>query len=219
MKKGDFIKINYIGRLESGEIFDLTDEKTAKKEKIHNPKVRYGPVSIIVGSGFLVPGLEKAVLDMKVGEKKEMDIEPEQGFGKRDPKLIRTVPLKVFRNQKLDPMPGMIVDFSGSKGRIQSIDAGRVRVDFNNPLAGKKLHYELEIVEDIKKPEDKVKSIFDFFGIADVDVKIEKKDVTINTINLPPQLKDKISSLIIEHMNMENVHFTETFKKQANADK
>lgn len=216
MKKGDFIKINYIGRLESGEIFDLTDEKIAKKEKVFNPKVRYGPVTVIVGAGFIVPGLEKAIMDMKVGEKKEINIEPEKGFGKRDPKLIRTFPLKVFKNQKLDPFPGMIVDFSGTKGRIQSIDAGRVRVDFNNPLAGKKLHYEIEIVENIEKPEERVKSIFDFFGIKDVDVKIENKEVTIKTISLPPQFKDKISSLIIEHMNMDNVHFTETFGKKQN---
>jgi FKBP-type peptidyl-prolyl cis-trans isomerase 2 len=216
VQRGDFVKINYIGRLDSGEIFDLIDEEIAKKEKIYNPKIRYSPIPIIIGAGFLVPGLEKAILDMEVGDKRKIDVKPEDGFGQRDPKLIRTVPRKVFRNQKLDPLPGMVVDFSGTKGRIQSVDAGRVRVDFNNPLAGKTLHYEIEIKEKIEDPKEKIKSIFEFFGIKDADIKIENKEATIKTISLPSQLKDKISSLIIEYIKMEKVHFTETFEKKNN---
>lgn len=213
MQKGDFVRINYIGRLDSGEIFDLTDEETAKKEKIHNPRVMYGPVPIIIGAGFIVPGLENAILEMKVDDKKKIEIKPKDGFGQRDVKLIRTVPKKLFKDQKLDPAPGMIVDFSGTKGRIQSVDAGRVRVDFNNPLAGKILNYEIEIKEEITKPEEKVNAIFEFFGIKNAGVKIENNEATISSLKLPIELKNKISQLIIEYVKITKVHFTETFEK------
>jgi len=213
MQKGDFVKINYIGRLESGEIFDLTDEEMAKKEKIHNPNVKYGPVTIIIGAGFIVPGIEKAMIEMNVNDKKKIDVKPEEGFGQRDPKLIRTIPKSAFRKQKLEPMPGMVVDFSGMKGRIQSADGGRVRVDFNNPLAGKVLHYEVEIKEKIEDPKDKVQSIFDFFGVLGANVKIENNEATIDSVKLPLELKNRISSLILEYANMSKVHFIETFEK------
>jgi FKBP-type peptidyl-prolyl cis-trans isomerase 2 len=214
MQKGDFIRINYIGRIDSGEIFDLTEEETAKKEKVYNPNITYGPVPIIVGAGFLVPGLEKALLEMSVGEKKKIDIKPEDGFGQRDAKLVRTLPKKVFRNQKLEPAQGMIVDFSGTKGRIQSIDAGRVRVDFNNPLAGKTLHYDVEIKEQINEPKEKMDAIFEFFGIKDASISIENNEATISAVKLPMEIKNKISSLIIEYVKMNKVHFTETFEKR-----
>ena len=65
MKKGDFIKISYTGRLESGEIFDITDENEAKKNGVFDEKMKYSHVTIIIGANFLVPGLDKAVEDRK----------------------------------------------------------------------------------------------------------------------------------------------------------
>ena len=90
MKKGDFVKINYVGRLESGEIFDLTDIELAKKEKLFNEKVKYGPGPVILGEGFVVKGLEKALESMNSGDKKTLEVRPEEGFGERNPELITT---------------------------------------------------------------------------------------------------------------------------------
>ena len=149
MEKGDFIKIDYIGRLENGEIFDLTDEETAKKEKVYNEKVKYKPVPVIVGAGFVIKGLDKALSDMKLNEKKTIEIKAEDGFGMRDPKMVKVVPKNAFKGE-FEPRQGLVVDFSGIKGRIQSVSAGRVMVDFNNPLAGKNLKYELEIARQIE---------------------------------------------------------------------
>src|SRR3989344_1454451 len=109
MEKGDFIKIDFVGKLESGEIFDLTKEDLAKENKIHNPNIKYKPIAVIIGAGFVVPGLDKALLDMKVGEKKEVAVKPEDGFGQRRLDLIRTVPEKAFEGKHI--VPGMIVDF------------------------------------------------------------------------------------------------------------
>ena len=84
MEKGDFIRIAYVGRLESGEILDLTDEELAKKEGIFNKKARYVPIPVIIGAGFVLPGLEKALEGMGLNEKKDVMVEPKDGFGERD---------------------------------------------------------------------------------------------------------------------------------------
>ncbi len=214
MQKGDFVRIGYIGRLESGEIFDLTDAEVAKKEKIYDPRISYNDMPVIIGANFLIKGLDEALLHMNVGDKKKITIEPKDAFGDRDAKLVRVVPKKVFKDQKFDPAPGMIVDFGGAKGRIQSVDAGRVRVDFNNPLAGHKLTYDLEVKEKIEDNTDKVKAILEFFGARKPDVKIENSIAEIN-MSLPLQLKERISALVLEHVKgIEKVNFVESFGKK-----
>src|SRR3989338_6606628 len=213
MKKGDFVKVGYVGRLETGEIFDLTDAEVAKKEGIYSPRIAYGNLSVIVGANFMIKGLDKALLNLNVGEKKEVEVSPEEGFGERDAKLVRTVPRKAFRDQNVEPRQGLIVDFGGTKGRIQSASGGRIMVDFNNPLAGKTLKYALEVKEKIEKPEDQIKSLFEFFGVRDVEPKIDVGKLSVN-IKLPGQLKERISSLIIEYVKgIEKVEFVESYEK------
>ncbi len=213
MKKGDFVKVAYVGRLETGEIFDLTDAEIAKKEGIYSPKIMYRDLPVVVGARFLIKGLDKALLETEIGDKKTIEIKPEDGFGERDTKLVRTVQRKFFKDQKVEPRQGMIVDFGGMKGRIQSVDAGRIRVDFNNPLAGHVLKYDIEIKEKIEEPIEQVKALLEFFGASNVDPKIEGNTVTIN-IRLPGQLKEQVSSLIIEHVNgIEKVNFVESYQK------
>jgi FKBP-type peptidyl-prolyl cis-trans isomerase 2 len=219
MQNGDFIRINYVGRLESGEVFDLTDEEIAKKEKIHNPKVRYGPVPVVVGAGFVIPGLDKALHEMNVGEKKSVTVEPADAFGERDARLVKTVPQSTFKNQKVDPSPGLIVDFGGMKGRIQSVSGGRVRVDFNNPLAGKKLNYELEIVEKIEDPVEQVKGVFDFFGLYNTQARIEGGEAIITTA-APHELKQRLSHIILDNVKgITKVTYQESYTKQEHKHK
>jgi len=216
MQKGDFVRINYIGRLESGEIFDLTLEDTAKKENIYNTGFRYKPVPVVVGAGFVISGLDNAISGMQVGEKKTVEIEPKDAFGERDPKNVRVVPKTLFKKHNMEPRQGMIIDFSGVKGRVQSVSAGRVMVDFNNPLAGKKLKYELEITEKIEKTEEQVKAILEFFGADNAKATINGKIVDVEA-KLPAELKGRISELILKNVKINNeklerVRFVEVYE-------
>jgi FKBP-type peptidyl-prolyl cis-trans isomerase SlyD len=214
MQKGDFIRIRYTGRLESGEIFDLTDEEVAKKEGIHSPKVKYGPIPIIVGGGFVLPGLDKELLSMKVGDRKEVMISSKDAFGDRNPELVKIVPQKAFRDQKVDPSQGMVVDFGGMKGRIQSAAGGRVTVDFNNPLAGKNLKYDIEIVEKIEKPDQQVKAVYDFFGAFNAEVKIEGDEAVVNA-TLPAEMRQRLANIILENVkSIGKVTYKESYTKQ-----
>ena len=217
MQKGDFVRINYIGRLESEEIFDLTYEDMAKKENIYNPNVPYKPVPIILGAGFIIKGIDNAVLSMDVGDKKTFEVKPEDGFGQRNPKFVRVVPNKVFKQNNIEPRQGMVVDFSGIKGRIQSVSSGRIMVDFNNPLAGKTLKYELEVVEKIEEPKQKILSILEFYGINKAEIKISEDEAEVETQTLPVELKKRVSQLITEYVKagdnvIKKVKFTEVFQ-------
>lgn len=211
MENGDFLRIDYIGRLESGEIFDLTMEDVAKKNNLFDKEMKYKPVPVIIGATFVLPGMEKALLNMKVGEKKEIIIKPTEGFGERNPKLVRVLPEKTFENQKFYPEPGMIVNFGGMTGRIQSVNAGRVRVDFNNPLAGKTLKYEVEIKEKIEGQENQINAVLEYFAI-DGRLKIDDKTADIEIKKIDEDSKQKIGKLITEYVKrIEHVRFIETF--------
>ncbi len=211
MEKGDFVRINYIGRLESGEIFDLTLEGVARTEKIYNPNFKYRPVPIVVGAGFTIRGLDNAVAGMKVGEKKSVEIEPKDAFGERDPKNVRVIPKDLFKKNKMEPAQGMVVDFSGIKGRIQSVSAGRVMVDFNNPLAGKKLKYDLEVVEKIEKPDEQAAAVLEFFGVENAKVSISGKIADIEA-RVPVEMREKLGDTILKNVaGLEKVRFIDVY--------
>lgn len=220
MQKGDFIKIDYIGRLESGEIFDLTNELVAKENNIYNEKMKYKPASIIVGAGFVIPGLDNALLAMKVGERRVVEVSPKDAFGERKPDLVRTVPEKEFEGQ-VTPKPGMIVDFANTRGRIQSVANGRVRVDFNHPLAGKILKYDIGVVEQITQPKEQAEAILDFFGLNAV-CRIDNSGTVVEievATKLPLPIKEKISYLALEYIKagekpIKKVKFTDVFERQ-----
>jgi len=211
MKEGDFIKVDYIGRIkDSGEIFDLTIEEVAKKEGIYDDKREYKPIPIIVGEGFVIKGLDKAFLSMNVGERKIIELKPEEAFGERKPELIKVFPLSFFEKQNVKPEPGMIVNISGIYGRIQSCDSGRVRIDFNNPLAGKVVEYDVEIKSVVEDEQKKIEMILEFFGIKG-SVNIKDKEVEIECKNLPKSLKERIAELIKKYIRKDIVKFIEIF--------
>lgn len=216
MNKGDFVRIDFVGKLESGEIFDLTREDVAEKEKIYSEKSKYKPVPVIVGAGFMIPGIDKALESLNVGDKKSLDISPEDGFGKRDAKLVRVVPAKAFEGQ-MEPRQGLIVDFSGMKGRIQSVSGGRVTVDFNNPLAGKTLKYEIEVKEKIEGYEDQAKAILEFFGVEKSGIRLDNKTIDVETQRLPDVVKDRAGKLMMDYMKpdgikLEKIRFIEIYE-------
>jgi FKBP-type peptidyl-prolyl cis-trans isomerase 2 len=165
MKKGDFLRIEYTGRIAAtGELFDTTSEEVAKKENAFNPKQRYGPVLAVIGAGMAVPGVERNLLEMKEGEEREFDLKPPEAFGPRDPSRIRIIALAKFVKEKINPYPGAFVNIDGMDAKIQSVSGGRVRVDFNHPLAGRELHYKLKLLFRIVPVQEKAFSLLDHYN-------------------------------------------------------
>lgn len=204
MQTNDFIKVTYSAKIkESGQEFDATGDKI---------------IPIIIRPDFLIKGLEEALLEMNVNEKKTIEIPPEKAFGPRDPKLIRLVPMTEFRKHNTDPQPGMFIQADNLRGRVLSVSGGRVKVDFNNPLAGKTLIYDIEIKGKIENKEEKIKALFEIYTTADKEkIKISSMNEREVEIEIPPLVnslyKKKIADDIIKILNFEKVKFAEVFEK------
>lgn len=188
--KKDVIRLHYTGRIkETGEVFDTTYEDVAKEAGIYSEKGIYGPVPIAVGAGHVIKGLDEALEGLEIGKKYTIELPPEKAFGKRDPKLIKTFTIGQFRRQGIYPFPGLDVEIeteSGKKlkGRVMSVSSGRVRVDFNHPYAGKTVVYEVEILEKIDDPIEKVKALIELriprIDFEKVQIEVGENDVKID---------------------------------------
>jgi len=140
VKKGDFIRLDYTGKIqETNEVFDTTNQKVAEEAEIFSENKTYGAIPIVVGGGHILPALDDAVEGMKAGEEKTVEVSAEDGFGKRDPNLLQMVPMREFKKQGIKPQVGMAITSEGHTGIIRTVSGGRVTVDFNHELAGKNL--------------------------------------------------------------------------------
>jgi FKBP-type peptidyl-prolyl cis-trans isomerase 2 len=181
MNNGDFIEMEYTGRVKlTGEVFDVTSAEEAKKLGEYNEKARYGPAFVLVGGQMVVPGVEKQLLEMKLGEEREFTVSPDEGFGKRNPKLVRVVSKAEFIKQDLNPIPGVFVTIDGRQAKIQSVSGGRVRVDFNHPLAGRELDYRLKVMRLITDTAEKSQKYLEHFGFS-AKCKFADGKLTIDT--------------------------------------
>ena len=109
------------------------------------------PFQFTAGSNQVIPGFEEAILGMKSGEKKSFQVSPEQGYGHENPKGIQTVPKDKFP-ANLNPEVGMTLhatmpDGQAIPARIIEVKDDTIILNFNHPLAGKTLNFEVEIVD------------------------------------------------------------------------
>ncbi len=149
-------------------LYDTTDAEAAKEAGIYNEKYNYAPMPYIVGSKTLFPDLEAAIESAEIGKEVEVVIPCEKAAGPKNPKLIELYPVKDFLKQEINPYPGLPVSFGNRNGIVISVGAGRVKVDFNNQLAGHDLMYRFTVVEEVADPVEKAKAILEIaFGSSD----------------------------------------------------
>lgn len=219
----DFLKVSYTGRIKDGQVVDTTDEKTAKDSNIFDEKRTYVPVPVIVGAEHIIKGLDEALKGMKVGDKKKVEIAPDKGYGAKNPELVRLVPLKHFKQQKMTPFPGMPVEIDGRMGRVQTVAGGRVRVDFNHELAGKTLEYDVKVEAKAKDEKERVEYLVErVFGKADgfsikTTAKPKKVAVTIPEDAYKDRallmIKASLAAELFKTLSYAEVTYSEVWKK------
>lgn len=116
-----------------------------------------GPIEVVHGVGQIVPGLDKALAGMSPGEEKQVVVAPGEAYGERDEEAVLNVPKSSFPDDK--PLEvGMLfhmMDPSGGGVRfatVKELMGEEVKVDFNHPLAGETLHFDIKI-EDVLEPD------------------------------------------------------------------
>ncbi|MEM3342628.1 MAG: FKBP-type peptidyl-prolyl cis-trans isomerase [Thermoplasmata archaeon] len=166
MNNGDIVKYDYdmiIG--DSNDLYDTTRAETAKKYNVFNEKKTYMPAYTVLGSGVLIKGFEKALMEAEIGVTKEIELEPKDAFGDRNPKLVEIHSIQELRRHKIEPELGKEIVLNNKTGRIVSVSPGRVRVDFNNELAGKKIKINFTVLGKVETPEDKVRAVITMAGV------------------------------------------------------
>tara|TARA_Y100000310_G_scaffold146041_1_gene145410 strand:- start:359 stop:1042 length:684 start_codon:yes stop_codon:yes gene_type:complete len=208
LKEKDFIEIEYTGKTSDGIIFDTTDKKVAQEHELYNDKVDYGPVVICLGEGQILPGLDKKLVGKDVG-KHSISLTAEEGFGKRDAKYIQLVSTAKFTKQGIKPMPGLQINIDGMVGLVKTVSGGRTIVDFNNPLSGRDISYELKVNKIVDDLKTQLESLMSFsFRLAKPEMKIEGDKVTlIFEQELPKEAQELVSKKIIEVTKIKKVEF------------
>jgi peptidylprolyl isomerase len=158
LEKGDFILINYTAKVkETNEVFDTTIEETAKQEHLYKEGELYEPKLVVIGEGWVLKALDESLTTMDVNKPQTVEIPPDKAFGPRDPEKIKRVPLKQLLSKDIhNPTIGMRINYNGKMATIRSIGAGRVLLDFNPPLAGRTLIYDVTVNKKLEANEDKV---------------------------------------------------------------
>ncbi|MFH0752761.1 MAG: peptidylprolyl isomerase [archaeon] len=209
IKKGDFVKIKYVGRLKDDNyIFDLNDEEVAKKENIYNDKVEYKPFTVCVGQKDVVKGLDEALVGKEPKEKFSVELQPEDAFGKKDPKFMQLVSAKKFKEKNMRPYPGMPITINNTPGIVKTVSGGRIMVDFNHPLASREVKYDVEILEVVTDDAEKVKAIAEMhLGMKNPKVTVEGNVAKIDN-EFPEQLHVPVGKSIIERVpTLKKVEF------------
>lgn len=161
LEKGDFILINYTARVkETNEVFDTTIEETAKKEHLHKEGELHEPKLVVIGENWVLKALDENLDTMKLNKAQTVEIPPDKAFGPRDPEKIKRVSLKQLLSKDIhNPSIGMRINYNGKMATIRAIGAGRVLLDFNPPLAGRTLIYEVTVNKKLATPEEKIQAL------------------------------------------------------------
>ena len=179
LKNGDFIEIEFTGKIKGGDIFDSNKkEELAKLHSGHDHKIEAKPFIFALGRDMFVKGVDEFLLEKGIGDY-EISVSPEKAFGKRNPNLVHMVPSKIFKENKLNPIPGASFNFDGRMGKILTVSGGRIMVDFNNPLAGKDLIYNVKVIRKVEDINEKAKSFIDFLFRKDFKFDLNGKNLIL----------------------------------------
>jgi peptidylprolyl isomerase len=229
LQKGDFILIDYVAKVkETGEVFDTTIEEIAKKERLYKEGEIYEPKLVVVGEGWVLKALDESLTTMDVGKQATVEIPPEKAFGPRDPEKVRRVPLRQLTAKGITPSLGMRLEYDGKMATVRAIGAGRVLLDFNPPLAGKTLVYEVTVQKKLETREEKISALI-HRRIPSVEVEKFKFNVKakVVSVEMPEeafyiegiQVAKRGIALDIQKFFPEitTVKFIETFKAESAA--
>ncbi|WP_253736658.1 FKBP-type peptidyl-prolyl cis-trans isomerase [Halohasta salina] len=148
---GDDVTFEYTGRLDDGTVFDSSRESVAQEAGLveTQPDREYAPLTVEVGSGQVIEGMEEGLLGMDTGETETIEIPPEKAYGEWTEEHVQefdTDELSEMLGQR--PEEGAFLEAqNGQHGEIVHVDDETVRVDFNPDLAGETLEFEIEIVD------------------------------------------------------------------------
>lgn len=161
MEKGSLVLVDYTAKVkDTNEVFETTREEEAKKTDLYDPTRKYEPRLVSVGEAWVLKGLDEALAKAGVGDKLNVEVTPDKGFGERDPGKVRMVPQRKLGEKADEVRVGDVVEMDDNRsGIIRYIGSGRIQVDFNHRFAGKTLLYDVNVVKKLDVDNDKITAL------------------------------------------------------------
>ncbi len=197
-ENGDLVRLDYDLWGEMGgrtDLIDTTREEVAQSANVPVPEGRtWGARPHQIGGEFFPSAIEASLVGLKVGEEVEREFAPAEAFGDRDPNLI-----ELFSMHEISRLPemrkedahldvGTVLTIEGRRGRVVSLTAARVRVDFNPPFAGRKIKAKFKVTERITEPVDQVRAIVELQYGRSAEFHVESHEKTL-TLKVPDRSK------------------------------
>jgi peptidylprolyl isomerase len=227
------ILVDYTAKVkDTDDIFDTTIEADAKKHFIYEENVKYQPKLVSIGevSYPVLKGLDEALAKTSVGEKLTVEVTPDKGFGERDAKKVRMIPVRKLGEDAEKVSVGDTIEVDNKRGIIRYIGSGRVQVDYNHRYAGKTILYDVNVIKSLDSPSDKVDGILkNRLPVEDSKIAFDLKDKEVS-ITIPEEILRADGLQIMKHFiqldifkfvsTLEKVNFVEThINKQTPAKK
>jgi len=225
--KSSLILIDYVAKVkDTDEVFDTTIEEDAKKYSIYESDVKYQPKLVSIGeiSYPVLKGLDEALAKTAVGDKLTVEVSPDKGFGERDSKKVRMIPIRKLGEDAEKVSIGDSIEIDDKRGIIRFIGSGRVQIDYNHRYAGKTILYDVNVIKSLNSENDKIDGILK----NRMPVENSKIEFTINekqaSITIPEEIFRADGLQIIKHFiqvdifkfvpSLEKVNFVETHQKK-----
>jgi len=222
---GTLILIDFTAKVKNtDEVFDTTIEAAAKKHSLHDPNIKYQPKLISIGEKWVIKGLDDALVNTSVGDKKTIEVTPDKGFGERDTGKVRMIPLRKLGEDAEKVSIGDTVEVGNKKGIIRFIGSGRVQIDYNHRFAGKTVLYDINVLKELKTDDEKTSGILKrYLPIKDDKILFKKTGNTLD-ITIPEEMFRADGLHAIKHFiqtdvfkflpTLDKVNFIETYVKQ-----
>ncbi len=206
IQKKDFIEIEFTARVKDGEIFDSNIKEDLKKI---NSNLEAKPLKFCLGEGMFLKGIDDFLIGKESNKEYVIELSPEEAFGKRNPKFVQMMPMKIFIHQKINPIPGAMFNFDGRIAKVLTASGGRVMVDFNNPIAGKNVIYNIKVSRKIDDLNEKIKALNEFLFKQDFKFEVKDKkiimDVEKSLVNFVEIFKDKFKDIFGLELEVKEV--------------
>jgi len=231
--KSSLILVDYTAKVkDSDEVFDTTIEEVAKKHSFYEQNVKYQPKLVSIGevSYPVLKGLDEALAKTSVGEKLTVEVTPDKGFGERDSKKVRMIPIRKLGEDAEKVSVGDTIEVDNKRGIIRFIGSGRVQVDYNHRYAGKTILFDVSVIKSLDSPSDKIDGILkNRLPVDDSKIAFDLKDNEVS-ITIPEEILRADGLQIMKHFiqldifkfvsTLEKVNFVEThINKQAQEKK
>ena len=214
-KKGQLILLDYTAKIkDTDEVFETTIEEDAKKNSIHEPNIKYQPKLVSVGESWVLKGLDDALPETSVGDKKTIEVSSDKGFGARDKGKVRMIPLRKLGEDAEKVSVGDTVEVDNKKGIIRYIGSGRVQIDYNHRYAGKTILYEINVKKSLDADDDMISAILQSRMPVEDDKLVFKKNGDSLDITIPEEIFRAEGLPVIKHFTqLDLFKFVSSIKK------